>query len=129
MKLHEFAANAAQAESFLKALSNRHRLMILCELSRGERQVSELLQTLDLPQSSLSQHLARLRRDKLVTTRRMSQAIFYSLANGKVMRMMDLLDELFCSQGAPDGRPVSASRAGEKARCGLRSVGSKGQTR
>jgi ArsR family transcriptional regulator, virulence genes transcriptional regulator len=129
MKLHEFAANAAQAECFLKALGNRHRLMILCELSKGECQVGELLQKLDLPQSSLSQHLARLRRDKLVTTRRASQAIFYSLANGKVVRMMDLLDELFCSQGAPEGKSLPALGSREKARCGLRSTGSKGQTR
>jgi ArsR family transcriptional regulator, virulence genes transcriptional regulator len=128
MKLHRFVANAEQAECFLKALGNRHRLMILCELSKGECQVSELLHRLDLGQSALSQHLARLRRDKLVETRRESQAIFYSLANEKVTRMISLLDELFCSQGRGEEKPPSARRDG-KARCGLRLSESKGNPR
>jgi ArsR family transcriptional regulator, virulence genes transcriptional regulator len=128
MKLRRFVANAEQAECFLKALGNRHRLMILCELSKGECQVSELLHRLDLGQSALSQHLARLRRDKLVETRRESQAIFYSLANEKVTRMISLLDELFCSQGRGEEKPASTARDG-KARGGLRLDQSKGNPR
>jgi DNA-binding transcriptional ArsR family regulator len=77
MNLESLAPNAARAETFLKALASRHRLMILCELHKGERSVTALQQTLGLSQSSLSQHLARLREDELVKTRRESQAIFY----------------------------------------------------
>jgi DNA-binding transcriptional ArsR family regulator len=97
MNLHELAPKAVQAEEFLKALANRHRLMILCELLNGEMAVSALQQALGLGQSSLSQHLARLREDELVKTRRESQAIFYSLATPHVARMINLLYELFCA--------------------------------
>ena len=98
MNLRELAPKAAQAESFLKALANRHRLMILCELHKGECSVSALQQAIGLSQSSLSQHLARLREDELVQTRRVSQAIFYSLANANVSRVIALLYELYCAE-------------------------------
>jgi DNA-binding transcriptional ArsR family regulator len=97
MNLEDLAPKAAQAESFLKALANRHRLMILCELHKGESSVTSLQQTIGLAQSSLSQHLARLREDELVKTRRESQTIYYSLANTNVSRMIGLLYELFCA--------------------------------
>ena len=89
---------AAEAESFLKALANRHRLMVLCELHKGEHSVTKLQETVGLSQSSLSQHLARLREDNLVTTRRESQTIYYSLANENVTRIIGLLYEMFCAQ-------------------------------
>jgi len=94
----ELAPKAAEAESFLKALANRHRLMVLCELHKGELSVTSLQETVGLSQSSLSQHLARLREDNLVKTRRESQTIFYSLANENVSRVIGLLYELFCAQ-------------------------------
>jgi ArsR family transcriptional regulator, virulence genes transcriptional regulator len=97
MNLGDLAPKAAQAESFLKALANRHRLMILCELHKGEMSVSELQRALGLSQSALSQHLARLREDELVRTRRQSQTIFYSLASIEVKRVIALLHELFCA--------------------------------
>ena len=93
----ELAPKAAQAESFLKALANRHRLMVLCELHKGELSVTRLQEAIGLSQSSLSQHLARLREDKLVKTRRESQTIFYSLADENVSRVIALLYELFCA--------------------------------
>lgn len=102
MDLRDLAPKAAQAESFLKALANRHRLMILCELHKGELSVSAIQQALRLSQSSLSQHLARLREDELVKTRRESQTIFYSLASANVSRVIGLLYELYCAQ---DCRP------------------------
>lgn len=100
----ELAPKAAQAESFLKALANRHRLMVLCELHKGERSVTSLQEAIGLSQSSLSQHLARLREDALVTTRRESQTIYYSLANENVSRFIALLYEIFCE--ADCGIPV-----------------------
>ena len=93
----DLAPKALQAENFLKALANRHRLMILCELHKGERSVTSLQNALGLSQSSLSQHLARLREDELVKTRRESQAIFYSLANANVMRVITLLHDIYCA--------------------------------
>jgi len=98
MNLQEMTPKAAQAAGFLKALANRHRLMILCELHKGETSVSPLQQALGLNQSSLSQHLARLRADGLVKTRRESQVIHYSLADEKVTRMIALLYALFCAK-------------------------------
>jgi DNA-binding transcriptional ArsR family regulator len=96
MNLEDLAPKALQAETFLKAMANRHRLMILCELHRGERSVTALQGAVGLGQSSLSQHLARLRGDELVKTRRESQAIFYSLANANVSRVIKLLYEIYC---------------------------------
>lgn len=110
----ELAPKAAEAESFLKALANRHRLMVLCELHKGELSVTRLQEMVGSSQSSLSQHLARLREDRLVKTRRESQTIFYSLANDDVSRVIGLLYELFCAQdcGAPPpARKKSAARA------------------
>ncbi len=90
------APKAARAESFLKAMASRHRLMILCELQSGELSVSKLQEALGLPQSSLSQHLARLRADGLVETRRAAQTIYYRIDNPVVARMMMTLYESFC---------------------------------
>jgi DNA-binding transcriptional ArsR family regulator len=97
MDIEQLAPKAAEAESFLKAMASRHRLMILCELHAGEMSVSALQEALGLGQSSLSQHLARLRADGLVETRRVSQTIFYRIDNPKVSRMMQALYESFCA--------------------------------
>ena len=98
IKAVELGTKAAEAESFLKALANRHRLMVLCELHKGEHSVTRLQEAIGLSQSSLSQHLARLREDNLVKTRRESQTIFYSLADQNVSRLIALLYELFCAR-------------------------------
>jgi DNA-binding transcriptional ArsR family regulator len=110
MNVSELAPKAEQAESFLKALANRHRLMVLCELHKGELSVTALQQSIGLSQSSLSQHLARLREDDLVKTRRSSQTIYYSLANESVSRFIGLLYEMFCARecGSPSGTNGSA---------------------
>ena len=97
MNLKDLSSQAEQAETFLKALANRHRLMILCELHKGEHSVGALQESVDLSQSALSQHLARLREDNLVKTRRESQTIYYSLASDQAVRMIGLLYELFCA--------------------------------
>jgi DNA-binding transcriptional ArsR family regulator len=97
MDMEQLAPKAAEAESFLKAMASRHRLMILCELHERELSVSALQEALGLGQSSLSQHLARLRADGLVETRRVSQTIFYRIDDPKVSRMMEALVESFCA--------------------------------
>jgi ArsR family transcriptional regulator, virulence genes transcriptional regulator len=96
MNLQDLSARAADAETFLKALANRYRLMILCELHKGERSVTSLQNVCGLSQSSLSQHLARLREDGLVSTRRESQTIYYSLADKSVSLIIALLHDLYC---------------------------------
>jgi DNA-binding transcriptional ArsR family regulator len=91
-------ANAARAARLMRALSNEHRLLILCYLQNRELSVKELNQCLDLSQSALSQHLAILRNDGLVQTRRESQTIFYSLHGNQAQRLIETLHELYCAQ-------------------------------
>ncbi|MBT8102636.1 MAG: metalloregulator ArsR/SmtB family transcription factor [Gammaproteobacteria bacterium] len=95
--------HASDAAGLMKALGNESRLMILCMLADGERSVSELNEIIPLSQSALSQQLARLRRQQLVTTRRESQTIFYSLADGPVERVINLLHDLYCGTNTCKG--------------------------
>jgi len=96
-------AHAAEAAQLLKALGNEQRLHILCNLLDGPLSVGELNQRLDLSQSALSQHLALLREMELVETRREAQTIYYSLPDGPVVRVMALLQDIYCPRdpGAP----------------------------
>lgn len=101
MNINAMRAQACSAAAFLKNLANDRRLMILCVLLQGERSVGELEEIIDLSQSALSQHLARLRRDHLVKTRRESQTIYYSLADPAVKKVIGTLYEIYCG---PAGR-------------------------
>jgi DNA-binding transcriptional ArsR family regulator len=89
-------AHAGEAAALMKALGNEARLMILCTLASGERSVGELNETVPLSQSALSQQLARLRKQGLVTTRRESQTIYYSLLPGPVGDVIRTLHEAYC---------------------------------
>lgn len=91
--LHE---NAREAAEFLKTLGNEWRLMILCSLGDTEKSVGTLENELGIKQSALSQHLARLRRDRLVKTRREAQTIYYSLADQNTMIIIAALQDTFC---------------------------------
>lgn len=91
-----FAAQAEGAARFLEALANPRRLMILCELADGERSVGELQPVVGLQQAALSQHLARLRADGLVRTRRDAQKIFYRLASPAAVAVINTLAGIFC---------------------------------
>lgn len=88
---------AAQAAGTLKSLSNKWRLLILCQLVKGEKSVGELLDIVDLSQSALSQHLAVLRESDLVSTRRESQSIFYSLKGEEVSQILAALYRVYCA--------------------------------
>lgn len=90
------AAKAGAAAGLLRALANENRLMILCKLIEGETSVGALVAAVGLSQSALSQHLARLRADRLVATRRDAQTIYYRLASAEATRVMQLLAELYC---------------------------------
>ena len=94
-------AHAADATRLLKALANDKRLMLLCLLFEGERTVGELNARVDLSQSALSQHLAVLREDGLVNTRREAQAIHYSLAAGPAQRIIETLHGIYCGDQKP----------------------------
>ncbi|MGL6495300.1 ArsR/SmtB family transcription factor [Aeromonas veronii] len=97
MQLEEMEANASKAVALLKALANERRLFILCQLLERELSVGELNERLGLSQSALSQHLALLRRDELVTTRKEAQTVYYSLRSHEVREMISLLHRLYCS--------------------------------
>lgn len=92
----ELEKSAADASALLKSMANESRLLILCHLTEGEKSVGELQELVGLGQSALSQHLAILRRDRLVKTRRSAQSIFYSLASDAAQAIMGTLYELFC---------------------------------
>lgn len=91
-----FEANAAEAAKLLRALGNERRLMILCQLADGELSVGELLPRVGVSQSALSQHLAVLRDEGLVATRREGQTIRYRIEDPAAMRVMETLAEIFC---------------------------------
>jgi len=88
--------SASDAVNLLKGLANESRLMIMCVLSEGEVSVGQLNQRIELSQSALSQHLAVLRDQGLVQTRRESQTIFYSLADTAAMSIIELLHDVYC---------------------------------
>jgi len=91
---------ARKASDFLKALSHENRLLLLCLLAERERTVTELENILSLRQPMVSQQLARLRLDQLVTTRRDGKAVYYSLANDDVRRMIAVIYDIFCGPPA-----------------------------
>lgn len=97
LSVAEFEAHAAEAAQFLRALSNQHRLLVLCHLLVfGEMTVNALVQRVGLSQSALSQHLARLREDGLVTFRRESQTLYYRICDARAGRVLAVLKDIFC---------------------------------
>lgn len=97
MNLQDMLKNSARAVKLLKAVSNERRLVILCHLLGGELSVGEMNQKLELSQSALSQHLALLRRHKLVKTRKAAQTVYYSLNSYEAEELIALLHKLYCS--------------------------------
>ncbi|MCY6379498.1 ArsR/SmtB family transcription factor [Hoeflea prorocentri] len=98
----DLAGNAEQASQLLAAMANPKRLLILCNLVGGEMAVGALATTVDLSQSALSQHLAKLRALKLVKTRRDAQTIYYSLASHEVQAVLETLYGLYCEPPTKD---------------------------
>lgn len=97
--IEQMREHAPTAAGLMKALGNESRLMILCTLAESERSVGELNAMIPLSQSALSQQLARLRQEQLVNTRRESQTIYYSLAEGPADRVIHLLHDIYCGTG------------------------------
>ena len=99
--LDAMQAHAGDAARLLKALANERRLQVLCLLAGGERSVGELNDLLDLSQSALSQHLAVLRAERLVQTRRDAQLVYYSLVPGPAAEVMETLYGIYCGAEKP----------------------------
>lgn len=108
-------ADAADAASdLLKALANPHRLMILCHLTEGERTVGDLAGLLGLRVSTLSQHLALLRRDDMVTARRVGQTVRYSVTDGPARLLVETLADIYCTVTPPDAAATASGKQGRQ---------------
>lgn len=99
VSLEQLTQQSAQAAALLRALANEQRLLILCHLAAaGELSVSSLGDRMTLSQSALSQHLARLREDGVVSFRREAQTLYYQIADEKAGRVLGLLHEIYCPE-------------------------------
>jgi ArsR family transcriptional regulator len=106
-----FTANATQVADVLRALANERRLMILCKLVEwGEGTVGSLVEAVGLSQSALSQHLAKMREEGIVTYRRESQTLWYRIADPRTETLLGYLQQLYCppEQSAHTGRARKA---------------------
>lgn len=103
--LAQLEQHAGDAERLLRALANRHRLMLLCALVDGELSVGALNERVNLSQSALSQHLAVLREDGLVETRREAQTIYYSVPDGPALQIVSVLHANFCCAAPTKAAP------------------------
>jgi DNA-binding transcriptional ArsR family regulator len=97
MNIDIMEAAADSASDLLKALANRHRLLIVCQLIDGERSVGDLAEFLGLRDSTVSQHLALLRKDGLVIARRDAQTIYYSIASDPAREILKTLYQVYCA--------------------------------
>jgi DNA-binding transcriptional ArsR family regulator len=97
-ELDRMVGNARRAADFLKALAHESRLMILCILAEGEKSVGELEDILNLRQPTVSQQLARLRADGLVSTRRDGKAVYYNLASAEARVVIGAIYDVFCKK-------------------------------
>lgn len=101
MKIDEMQSKAKDVSDLLKVLSSENRLMIVCQLSQGEKSVGELSDFLEMRPAAVSQQLALLRKDKLVTTRRDAQTIYYALCRDDVRGLLEFLYTTYCDENIP----------------------------
>jgi ArsR family transcriptional regulator len=101
LDMQQLRENADAAGQLLKTLANPDRLLLLCQLSQGERSVGELEQLLEIGQPTLSQQLAVLRREALVSTRREGKQIFYRISSAAALALINTLYQLFCAGERP----------------------------
>lgn len=114
--LTTFEASAGAAAKLLRALANERRLMILCQLGDGEQSVGGLLPLVGLSQSALSQHLAVLREEGVVATRRDAQTIWYRIDDPAAVKLVATLAEIFCPQDAQKSHDRKTDPADAKQR-------------
>jgi ArsR family transcriptional regulator, virulence genes transcriptional regulator len=102
--LERLSRQAGEAVALLKAMANEARLLVLCHLAEsGELSVGALVDRVGLSQSALSQHLAKLRDEGLVDTRKEAQTVYYSVCDPKAGQLLALLHDLFCPQLGREG--------------------------
>jgi ArsR family transcriptional regulator, virulence genes transcriptional regulator len=111
VRAEQMRPSAGAAEAMLKALANRHRLLMLCRLADRERSVGDLADFLKVRNSTASQHLAWLRKDGLVSTRREGQTIWYGLADEAVRRLVETLYEIYCNSSGAARRKTKRSKS------------------
>ena len=104
LDLEKMKASAGKACQMMKVLSNPDRLMLLCQLSQGEKRVGELEEILGIVQPTLSQQLTVLREEELVTTRRDGKSIYYQIASPQALAVMNVLFEQFCGPQTGDNK-------------------------
>jgi len=110
----DFARQAGEAANLLKLLANKCRLLVLCYLAEaGELSVGELIDSVGLSQSALSQHLAKLREEGLVATRKEAQSVFYRVCDPRAEQILALLHQIYCPELGRETNP--SLQAGEKA--------------
>jgi DNA-binding transcriptional ArsR family regulator len=97
MNIETMQKNAAEVSALMKTLSNTNRLMVLCQLTEGERSVGELAEMLDIRMPAMSQQLNLLRLEKIVESRRDGQTIYYSLAREDIKKMITFLYTTYCN--------------------------------
>lgn len=113
IQIGDMLAAADEASALLKALSNRHRLIIICQLSEKARSVGELASLLNVRDSTVSQHLALLRKDGLVTARRDGQTIWYSIGSAPARELVRTLNRVYCAP-TPKRLPKAGGKKREK---------------
>jgi DNA-binding transcriptional ArsR family regulator len=97
MNIETMQKNATEVSALMKTLSNANRLMVLCQLTEGERSVGELAETLDIRMPAMSQQLNLLRLEKIVQSRRDGQTIYYSLAREDIKKLITFLYTTYCN--------------------------------
>ena len=102
MDLEKMHSSAEGVSDLLKLLGHPDRLMVLCQLKFGEQSVGELSRNLDIKQSPLSQHLARMRHEGVVKSRRDAQTMYYSIADEKIAQVISVLYDLYCEPPEAD---------------------------
>jgi DNA-binding transcriptional ArsR family regulator len=110
VEMGRMQADADAASDLLKALANRHRLLILCQLIERERSVGELAEFLGIRDSTASQHLALMRRDGLVVARREGQTIWYSISSAPARALLETLYRIYCVRSDTPPRTKSAKQ-------------------
>lgn len=96
--MKQMSENAHFAANFLKGLANPHRLMILCQLFEGEKSVSELIETTGIAQTSMSQHLSKLKSEDIADYRRDHRTLYYSIKHPATLKVMHVMHDEFCKK-------------------------------
>jgi len=106
MDVDEMQSNAQEVSDMLKVLSSENRLMLICQLVDGEKSVGELAKRLDMRPAAVSQQLA-LRKDRVVSTRKVAQTVYYSVSRTDVRELIEFLYDTYCGDKSRNGEGVS----------------------